>query len=1037
MVTRMEELGRLLEDSLAADAGRRQAAEAALTQSFNVPGFALLLTQSLEVPMPLPLAHMASLLLKKCVIAHWETDEAYCINENEKAQIRAALVHGLKSQLLGQSPAHTNDSKFQTAMCLVLTEVVKHDWPEKWPDLFPVVLEMLSSTTNPSHVQFAIKFFSLVLDHIASEHFVALVPLLFPHLERISMMETASVRLHARVITIVQTCLTMVGVLAHSGDTAAGTLLHANITNWISRFIALLTPAHEALHLYVLRALSAFVTEWPKDMSSIIPDIVPPVRTIHLVWQLLVLGVPSYEQHVVLASDTADAEGYDSDDGAAIGQAATVVQLFEFVRALVQAPTKKTRQLVTSALSPLILHMVSYMQITQTQMDMWGDDPNKYIADEDDESMEYNVRNSGIDLLQELETSLGSVMVSAAVNAAQQRLCDSSSSWRIQEAALLIIGTLSKQLVTKNPKKAVEFDVQSFLQILFNVLQAPDSNMYLKARALWCASRFAKVMNEAQLTAFLQVAVTGLDVNQVIPVKLYACRAIGLLLFHDQADTLVQPMAANIIERLINLCMNASTETVHVVLETMASVVHAVEAQDIASVVVPFVQYVLGLWHSRVDDRMVHDITISILAAILAFEEPKTTQLVAENVINKWLLLLETLHVSQAMELLEMVLKHALPHSTPELRGQIVTAVLDPLLNILLVTDDGSVLQSGGNCIKWCVMHAAVTVQNTPLKLPRTTGMSGVDGVMQVAAKLLSPTVSDSGAMTVGGLVSQVLLHLSNVLPVQTVQSLLHAVSIRLAQAELPSLIQSLCMVYARLIHSHGAQVILDALAALPGANNQGTMLEFVCSTWVQHQTEFYGNYSIKVTVLALLQIVQANDARVSALLVQEDPVVDISEKRTTRSQKKTREFTKIPFSTKVLGILAQTYVQVAMDDGGDELGELDGAEWSDSEDDDEDVCVAILDELYNQAQVTSTFAPSDKYQLLSEMLEDNGGFAEEADDLDDEALEAAMDPLNEIDLKNHITQVVKTYSTAPNFTSIASTLSATEQDILKDIIRA
>ncbi|KDO26794.1 hypothetical protein SPRG_08084 [Saprolegnia parasitica CBS 223.65] len=1020
----LDDLGRLLDDSLSADAGRRQAAEAILTQSFTTSGFALLLTQSLQLSMPLPLAHLASLLLKKVVVAHWEVDESngYVIGDEEKTSIRATLVHGLSQLLQGAAPAHAADSKFQTALCLVLAEVVKHDWPEKWPDLFPVILQLLSNTEHEGHVQFAIKFFSCAIDHVASEHFVALIPLLFPHLERLFMADPSPSRLRARVIAIVQTCLTMIGVLAHAGDAAAGQVLHANVTPWIGRFVALLTPEHEALHLYVLRALAVFVAEWPKDMSSLVPDILPPV------WQVLVAGVPAYETQVVLATDDADNNGYDSDDGASIGRAATVVQLFEFVRSLVQAPTKKTKALVLTAMQPLVLHMVSYMQITASQMELWEDDPNKYIADEDDESMEYNVRNSGVDLLHELETALGSNMLATTIHAAQTRLADATSSWRVHEAALLVMGTLAKPLM-KTSETTKALDIAAFLETLFRVLQAPETNVYLKARALWCASRFAKTMNEAQLQAFLDVAVSGLDVHQVLPVKLYACRAIGLLLFHDQADTLVQPMAANILDRLMGLCASATTETIHVVLETMASIVHAVDAPHVAPIALPFVQFVLSLWQQRVDDRMVHDMTISILAAFLGFEAEASTQLVVEGVVATYRPLLHTLHVSQAIELLEMVLKHALPHATPSLKSSLVRAVLDPLLGLLLSTDDGSVLQVGGDCLKWCVMHAASDVQSTPV-----TGMAnGVEGVMQVAAKLLSPAVSDAVAINVGGLVSQVLLHLASVLPVETVQSLLLAVSQRLAAANMPSLIQSLCLVYARLIHSHGASVILDALAALPApATGPGpTMLEFVCATWVQHQAEFYGQYALKVTVLALLKIVEANDVRVANLLVLGDPVVDMKAKRTLRSSKKTQEFTRVPFSTKVLGVLAQTYILVAMDAEDDEDALGDGAGWSDSEDDDED------DALYNQAQISSTFAPSDKYQLLSEMLEDQGGFGDDEGEPDDDALEAAMDPLNEIDLKNHIAQVVRTYSATANFNAIASTLSPTEQDILKDILQS
>ena len=273
----MEELGRLLEDTLSNDTTRRIDAEARITQSLTTPGFSLLLTQSLQVPMPLPSALLVSLLLKKAILAHWEAGEesTYVIHDGEKHDIRNVLVQSLVHVTRGQAPSHFLDSKFQTTYSLVLAEIVKHDWPEKWPALFPAIMDLMSV-----HAEFALKFFSVATDHIASDHFVALVPMLFPHLERIFDAPMSTPRLQGRVVSIVQTCLTMLGMLAQSNDPNAGAVLQASITVWIDRFVrSLQQSTDDALSILLIRALTAFIVEWPKDMSSLVPSILPPVRS--------------------------------------------------------------------------------------------------------------------------------------------------------------------------------------------------------------------------------------------------------------------------------------------------------------------------------------------------------------------------------------------------------------------------------------------------------------------------------------------------------------------------------------------------------------------------------------------------------------------------------------------------------------------------------------------------------------------------------------------------------------------------------------
>ena len=78
------------------------------------------------------------------------------------------------------------------------------------------------------------------------------------------------------------------------------------------------------------------------------------------------------------------------------------------------------------------------------------------------------------------------------------------------------------------------------------------------------------------------------------------------------------------------------------------------------------------------------------------------------------------------------------------------------------------------------------------------------------------------------------------------------------------SVIQSLIMVYAQLIHSQ-LDAVMNFLCSVPGPSGEPA-LHFVLTEWVARQHVFYGAYEKKVSLVALAKLlmhgVGNNDAR-------------------------------------------------------------------------------------------------------------------------------------------------------------------------------
>lgn len=1043
------ELVQLLDGSLSAATDVRAQSEVRLTALLATPGFALQLQAFLFSPEASEAQRqLAALLLKKLVTSFWvvNDDATYVVVEEEKTQVKQALVQALQQRL-----EVCSGSKLQTALCLLLTAIFERDWPDQWTEILPTILAMLSSHEK-LRIDFAVRFLSLAGSHFSSDHCCELVATVFPHLSQLFVRTTDfAAGTRSRIVRIVQSSLLMVGMEAHVGNARARQLLEANTTQWIALFLDQLgTPVATvkdlSVPIQILTTLGSFVREWPKEMTNVVPQLMPHV------YGLLLHNVQAYEQDVVLSS-CGEADGYDSDgDGTLMSKSAMIVAAFEFVRSVVYAPTKKTRQFVVHGLADFVYVMIAYMQITVCQMNVWQDEPNKYVADEDDESLVFSVRTAATDLLTELETVLGRKAVVAALDAAQRRLkTDSATTWRLQEAALLVVGCLASSTLDAISKHARDvsqlLDLSAFLQTLFKVMNAESQEIYLRARALWCASRLAKGMSHEMLDAFLQVAIAGLDQTQVLPIRMYACRAIGVIICHETGKARLQNASAVIIDRLTSLAEQSTSETLHIALETLVVVLQesdGIALESAQRVVTCFLYH----WKQNLNDPLISELTDGAFGALLQLDNPVITKTLHDQVLPVLCALLVqsgadlgragtgVCTAGSALTILKTLLRHSFASShtlasgstdttAQQLSAQIVHQTFEPLVTVLDRVEDEKVLNAGSECLKWMVMVAvdALATYTT------ASGQNGIDTTLSISAKLLSPTVSDASATCVGGLITQILLRLGPKLPSATVQSILSAVCARLATTELPSLVQSLCMVFARLVHSHGRD-LLNVLEQLPspttsnGHDQPRNMLTFVFQTWIENQHDFYGLYCMKVTMSALLKVLEWNDPRINAITVTGSAVDGPSVNGTgiqTRSRsrnapKSKTQYTTVHFVTKFVVLLAKTLSHVAEEE----------EEWQSSDDSEEDE-----DGKLESQSMSSVFAPAEKANVLSDAL-DVQDTRTSLEGESEEEFEAYFDPLNDVNLKSVLSHALQSVRADTNLLeAIVPELTAADKEAL------
>jgi importin-9 len=175
------------------------------------------------------------------------------------------------------------------------------------------------------------------------------------------------------------------------------------------------------------------------------------------------------------------------------------------------------------------------------------------------------------------------------------------------------------------------------------------------------------------------------------------------------------------------------------------------------------------------------------------------------------------------------------------LSDHLMQAAFPATVQAVLHSDDNAVLQSGGEALR--AYMAAAPDQVVALVDP-ATGTSGLQQIVSVAGYLLNPAGSEFAATFVGRLVTTLIQKAGPGRLGDNLDLLLKAVLSKLQRAETLSVIQSLVMVYAQLIHSE-LDAVLNFLSGVPGPTGQSA-LNFVMSEWVSRQHLFYGAYESK-----------------------------------------------------------------------------------------------------------------------------------------------------------------------------------------------
>jgi hypothetical protein len=143
------------------------------------------------------------------------------------------------------------------------------------------------------------------------------------------------------------------------------------------------------------------------------------------------------------------------------------------------------------------------MQITEDQMEIWINNPDQFVEEEDEETYAYSVRICGQELLENITNDFKKESALAICKAISRhieyantlKLANNPNWWKVHEACLLAIGIIKQVIQDLSAANMLDFDLNAFINQVVIASLCESNYPFLVGRALYTASKFSKLMH--------------------------------------------------------------------------------------------------------------------------------------------------------------------------------------------------------------------------------------------------------------------------------------------------------------------------------------------------------------------------------------------------------------------------------------------------------------------------------------------------------------------------------------------------------------
>ena len=216
----------------------RKNAEVLILQRYPDPQFPLALLSIADHLEIIATARQSALLiLNRYVLSTWSPkfDEDFkgqiYLSEDTKAQIRAQVLAICTNEV-------NDDRKVKNAASLVATKIASVDFPESWPDLLPILMQILAGTGPDVQVHGALRMLSdLVETGFDDNQFFAIAGELIKVLQMVATNDSRKPITRALAMNAFRGCFGMLEMVMEDHNAAVKSFLDESLKGWMDFFL--------------------------------------------------------------------------------------------------------------------------------------------------------------------------------------------------------------------------------------------------------------------------------------------------------------------------------------------------------------------------------------------------------------------------------------------------------------------------------------------------------------------------------------------------------------------------------------------------------------------------------------------------------------------------------------------------------------------------------------------------------------------------------------------------------------------------------
>ncbi|KAG5417994.1 hypothetical protein I9W82_004322 [Candida metapsilosis] len=869
----------------------------------------LILEASLNNSIPIDVRQSCLLHLKRLVPQFWSLGFPSFIGPTIDQELKKVIRSKLLELVLS-----SENSKIRNGAAYAIVQIASVDYPDEWPDLINQLYHAASNLNNEVAMLGGLQVLTdLIDDLITEEQFwnggVGLG--INSHLNQILQNSGIGIKVKIQALRLYENVLAVFeSPEAFANEDRKQTVIQqVNATleillNLIKSDGTNLTQLDFKSTLF--KVIGSVIGHFHQRISTELKQsfLVATVQNLHLL-------APVYNN---VAVNTFDAPVASELDAQEVINALTY-NLFNTI-ASIQHDVSISE---VASIEQFYRDAVTCSALSREKLEEYEEDINAYVSDVTGLSVDILSRDAILDLWGELNEK------------DTREICDLivksfSNDERLLEAELYTLeGLLS------NDTQLPEVELSTLLSLI-----KYDSKIVTSRCILLLPKYFENFMEKEAQRVFANILVFAEKADPLIRVStLVSCSYFQQVIEFSTLDHSLQLIIFKLVYSLLEECEEDGLPVLLEAITSGISINHTYAAKE----------------------QIVQGISVIDMIFKIAFKDPANVQLISDssdcltellqnidtqdyiNACEKSLPFIfevmdksngeYTPHLYLSLELLSIILKSA----PGELPPTIFEYTYPILQSVLLKSSDDQVLQSGGEVFDELICKASSSFVN----YKDASGVPGLESMMQIVSKFLSPQLSDSAANRCGLIVASLVSEFQDYLSPQLLIQILEATVNRLVIAKETITIENLIMVFCKLVLKSPEDTI-NFLSSM--VVNQKSGLEVVLPIWFDSYEVTRGFEQIKQNSLALARIFTLGDARISNLVVNGEIIPYDGDLIITRSMAKSMpdRYTQISAPLKILKLLVGELQFQCQQPGADDFAQGDNVQAQDDEEGWEDM---------------------------------------------------------------------------------------------------